>query len=677
MSNQYQQLPADQMEDLMSTFLLDSWSYSKVSTFARNEKAFEMQYIYGLFSKMSPTSIAGNAYHTALQYYFTTLKEQGVMLPLPELEASALQYIDGIPANKWRTGKTLPTVEEAIAKCQKTVVALLKNFYGEKALYEEEVAEILFVELKSEAWVTINGVDIPIPVHFVIDLGLRLKSGEVVIVDHKSRSAFTEEDEAVLSIGVQAMTYVVGYEAISGLQVAEVWFIENKYSQNKDKSPQLAKIPVKINPDSRRLYEALLYEPVKRMIAAIRDPDYVYLINESDNFVDKAELYEFWCRTMLAEFTVDDFNISDHKKELIAKRLRKIRDSGTIPINPGIIRHFRENATQFIPYDLSMTNLTPEQKIEHTLKTFGKSTRVAHTFAGYSSNTYLLEVGAGVKVSEIFRYRLDIANALNVANVRISPELVPYEDRAYLAIEMAKKAEKILDFDPRDRQGWKIALGKDNYGNTVFWDMDNPATPHALLCGQTGSGKSVEIFNIIDQVIDAGPSKLVILDPKFEFEDYRGGNIEVMNTIDEIEWMMYKLTQKMAELVEWRKKERIVVIFDEFAEAFLNSRKGKELEGEKSLEENLRKLAQMGRSVGIRILIATQRASAKIITGDTKVNFPVQICFRVNKEADSRVVLDEAGAEALAGKGDGLIKSPDYPGTVRFQAYYQPEKSHA
>jgi len=150
-----------------------------------------------------------------------------------------------------------------------------------------------------------------------------------------------------------------------------------------------------------------------------------------------------------------------------------------------------------------------------------------------------------------------------------------------------------------------------------------------------------------------------------------------MNTIDEIEWMMYKLTQKMAELVEWRKKERIVVIFDEFAEAFLNSRKGKELEGEKSLEENLRKLAQMGRSVGIRILIATQRASAKIITGDTKVNFPVQICFRVNKEADSRVVLDEAGAEALAGKGDGLIKSPDYPGTVRFQAYYQPEKSHA
>jgi len=91
------------------------------------------------------------------------------------------------------------------------------------------------------------------------------------------------------------------------------------------------------------------------------------------------------------------------------------------------------------------------------------------------------------------------------------------------------------------------------------------------------------------------------------------------------------------------------------------------------LEENLRVLLQKGRSSGFRIIAATQRASVKVITGDAKVNFPVQICFRVPKEADSRVVLDESGAESLAGMGDGLIKSPEYTETVRFQAFYKPK----
>ena len=90
-----------------------------------------------------------------------------------------------------------------------------------------------------------------------------------------------------------------------------------------------------------------------------------------------------------------------------------------------------------------------------------------------------------------------------------------------------------------------------------------------------------------------------------------------------------------------------------------------------SLEENLRILLQKGRSSGFRVMAATQRASVKVITGDAKVNFPVQICFRVPKEADSRVVLDEAGAESLAGMGDGLLKSPEYLQVKRFQAYYK------
>lgn len=150
----------------------------------------------------------------------------------------------------------------------------------------------------------------------------------------------------------------------------------------------------------------------------------------------------------------------------------------------------------------------------------------------------------------------------------------------------------------------------------------------------------------------------------------------------------------MLELIERGKKERVFIIFDEFAQSFMEAKKGNELkvyqevvEGtfknglpkmkrvhvdtKKSLEENIKMLAQLGRSSGYRIISATQRASAKIISGDTKVNYPIQVCFRVPKEIDSKVVIDESGAETLRGYGDGLIKSPEYLNTIRFQGFFK------
>ena len=158
---------------------------------------------------------------------------------------------------------------------------------------------------------------------------------------------------------------------------------------------------------------------------------------------------------------------------------------------------------------------------------------------------------------------------------------------------------------------------------------------------------------------------------------------------------MRTLVEFMEELVRKGEEEKTLIVFDEFADAVANSRSGSDLKQyafvntglfangnpkmtkqlvgtDKTLEENLRILLQKGRSCGIRIIAATQRASVKVITGDAKVNFPVQICFRVPSSIDSQVVLDEPGAEALAGKGDGLIKSPEYNQTVRFQAYFKP-----
>lgn len=700
MSNKFKNLPPDEIENLLSNYLLNSWSYSKVSCFSRNEKAFEMQHIYGLYSRLSVSSISGNAYHTALEYYFFNLKTYGTQLPLVELQASAYQYLDGVAANKWRTTDTLPTIEKCMEKATKTITALLDNFYREKALYEDDIAEILFTELKGEAWITINGVDIPIPCHFVIDLGARLKTGEIVIIDHKSKASFTPEDEAVLSIGVQAMTYVLAFEELTGHKVAEVWFMENKASKNKEGGPQLVRIPVKIEENSRRLYEALLYEPVKRMLGAISDPDYIYLINESDNFVDKGELYDFWCRTMLNEFSVDSFNIDESKKDLVAKRLKKVRDSVIIPINPTILRQFKQNAVKFIPFDLSTTNMTPQEKIEHVLRQFGIKSRVAHTFEGYSSNTFLLEVGAGVKVASIFKYRLDIANGLDVENVRISQELVVYESKSYLSVDISKKRDKDLIYNAADLEGYKIPIGKDNYGRTIVWDLDNQSTPHMLVCGGTGSGKSVFLLSTIAYARLAGVKNIIIFDPKYEFRHLAGPGVDVINEIVAIEQAAAGCVEEMNKRVISGQKDKVLIIFDEFADAIDRARKGAELKrydmvyageyangnakykrectGEDaSLGDNFSMLLQKGRSTGFRIVPVAQRADTKVMTGNMKNNLGVQVCFKVPKAVDSQVVLDEGGAENLSGRGDGLVRSPEYRDTVRFQAYYLPQNQPA
>lgn len=696
----YKSYDLDQLQELFSNFLTDSWSYSKVTQFARNEKAFEMQYIYGLYGKTSATTAAGNAYHNALQLYFEQLKE-GKQTDLVTLEQSAFEYIDNIPCNNWKIQKTTPSVEECRIKANETVVKLLKNFLTEIGNYTDDLKEVLGVEIRCEAFLTVNGVDIPLPCHAKIDLVIRTRENKIVIIDHKSKSTYTPEDEIALSIGVQAITYVKAYEEATGQKVDEVWFIENKYSQNKDKAPQMNTSKVVMDENTRKLYEALLYEPLRRMIEAVSNPEYVYLINESDNFVDKAELYDFWARTMICE--VEDFNVEEAKKELVSKRLKKIRDSSTQMITPAIIRQFKENADKFIQYDLSKTDMTPEQKIEHILRSFGVTVRVAHTISGYSSNTYLLEVSAGVKIAAVHARRLDIANALDTDSVRLSTNLVVYDGRSFLAVESKKKRDGILYFNPDELHGHKIPLGKDNYGNTVVWDLENNSTPHMLVCGATGSGKSVLVKNIIEYGLLAQVDNIIIFDPKYEFTSYGysgNGNMIVVNEIIEIEEQMAKLVDYMNGLVRGGKKKTTLVIFDEFADAVANSRKGNELKiyemkfdgvyangsekkkrecvGElKSLEENLKILLQKGRSCGFRIVAATQRASVKVITGDAKVNFPVQVCFRVPKEADSRVVLDEAGAESLAGYGDGLIKSPEYRETVRFQAFYKPEHQTA
>ncbi|CAL2094633.1 DNA translocase FtsK [Tenacibaculum sp. 190524A02b] len=685
----YKGLTAEQYEELFSNYLLESWSYSKVNTFSRNEKAFEMSYIYNFPSKLSATTIAGNAYHEALEAYFVNLKE-GISLDIVDLQKIAYDYIEKIDANKWKLQKTTPSIQDCILSSNKTVTALLTNFISEKAIYDCD--EILFVEKYCDEFLTINGVDIPLPCHSRIDLVIK-KEGKIIIIDHKTKKSYSDEKEITFSAGKQAITYVRSFESEQNIHVDEVWFIENKYSKNKNGSNQLQRFKIIMDADTRTLYDAMLYEPLKRMIEAVSNPDYVYLINESDNLVDKAEIHMFWSQTLIAE--VDQFNIPESKKDIISKRLKKIRDASLASINPKVIKNFQKNASEFITFNLNDKDMTNEEKIEHVLRTLNTIVQVSKTLEGYSSNTYLLQASSGTNLSSISKYKLDIANALNVSSIRIKKDLLVHEGKSYLAIEAPIKRTKDLLYNKKYLEGKKIPIGINNFNEVVIWDLENHSTPHVLICGATGSGKSVNIISTLEYALETGIKDVVIFDPKFEFTKYQDHtNISVYNDIEDIETIMELEVEEMNARVRKGKNNLKLIIFDEFADAVASARKGNDLkvyeqqeigtykngnpkyqrvhvETKKSLEENLKMLLQKGRSSGYRIIAATQRASVKVISGDAKVNFPVQICFRVPKDTDSKVVLGEPGAETLQGKGDGLISSPEYDDLVRFQGFYK------
>ncbi|WP_241287568.1 DNA translocase FtsK [Chryseobacterium indologenes] len=701
----YNSYTPDQLEEHFSNFIIKSWSFSKLNQYVRNEKAFEMIYIYGYQNKSAASGVSGNAYHLISDYW--KAKQKGLTLSLPELQETAFKYIEEVPANKWKLQKTTPTIADAKIKAIKTTTALLGNFYREKSKYEDHISKILDVELAITVYVTINGVDIPLPCNVIIDQVIENHEGKVIIIDHKSKNSFTSEEELRLSIGKQGITYVKAYEAYTGRVVDEVWFCENKYSQNRSGEDQLNMFRVLLTEDTRALYEDLLYENVKRLIEAVSNPDYVYLINDSDTLVDRAELYEFWAKTRITEIDEFDIDYTEVNQEMIKNRHRKIRDSSTKMITPKIIKQFKSNAASFIKYDLSTLDMKPQQKVEHILKTFGIHTQVAHIFNGYSSNTFLLEVSAGTRLSSIFSYRLDIANALNVPNVRISKDLKVHEGKSYIALDYAKTREKDLIWNKDELQDMKIPLGKDNFGNTLFWDIKKESTANKFTSGSIGSGKSVSLISDLEYALLIDDiKKIVIFDPKMEFTQYSDLlKVTVYNEYIDIENGMKALVDEMQLKVKEKRKEYVLVIIDEYADILGNVRQGKELDIMKlvqdgfyapkkntppqpkmkmkkvgeidSFEKNFMLLSQKGRSSGFRISAATQLATAEVLNSKIKVNYPVVVCFRMPKEINSRVAIDESGAEILTGEGDGLVKSPSYPEVVRFQAFFKPEEATA
>ena len=350
--------------------------------------------------------------------------------------------------------------------------------------------------------------------------------------------------------------------------------------------------------------------------------------------------------------------------------------------------------------------------LEHALREFSIDAQVVEIDTGPVITMYEISLAPGIRVSAITQLSNDIMRALKAESVRI---VAPVPGKSTVGIEVPNadkekvRLKELMQTAPAESQKFQIPLylGKDASGEALVTDLTR--MPHCLIAGTTGSGKSVCINSIIMSIMymqRPDTVKLILIDPKVvemaAFKDIPHLMCPVINDASRatsvLEWACEKMDERydllaeagvrnlkdynsltLEELVERfnpatpeeeakipKKLPYVVIIVDELADLMMTS--GKEVEA------SIVRLAQKARAVGIHLILATQRPQATVVTGLIKANMPSKIAFRVGSKMDSRIVLDQNGAELLLGQGDMLFMPPGASKPLRGQGTYIDDK---
>jgi len=317
------------------------------------------------------------------------------------------------------------------------------------------------------------------------------------------------------------------------------------------------------------------------------------------------------------------------------------------------------------------------RKLVETLGHFGVEAKIVGVVSGPHVSRYELRLAPGIKVKKVTELANDLAYALASTDIRI---LAPIPGKQAVGVEVPNARRRIVRLGdiyagrPEKTSPLVAWLGKGIDGNPVWTDLAK--MPHVLVAGTTGSGKSACVNGILSSILmQASPNevRLVLVDPKqVELNHYENvphlltpvvtsprlaANV-LSNLIGEMETrygiMSEARCRNLSELNRYRKKKgdaplpHILCVIDELADLMMVA--------PAEVEDSIIRLAQKSRATGIHLVLATQRPSTDIITGTIKVNIPSRIAFAVSSQTDSRVILDQGGAESLLGQGDMLFR---------------------
>jgi S-DNA-T family DNA segregation ATPase FtsK/SpoIIIE len=333
-----------------------------------------------------------------------------------------------------------------------------------------------------------------------------------------------------------------------------------------------------------------------------------------------------------------------------------------------------------------------------TLQHFGVEATMIGEIAGPRVTRYELQLAPGTKVSKVAALKDDLSYALATTEIRI---LAPIPGKQAVGVELPNLSPNIvtlgdvLDDLPATSSPLSVWLGKDISGNAVWTDLAR--MPHILIAGTTGSGKSGCINTILTSILlRATPDevRMILIDPKrIELGFYesiphlltpvvsspKGAAAVLANVVGEMERRYERMSLVRARsLPEVNRALRsrgedplpyLLVVIDELADLMMIS--------PQEVEDAVIRLAQKSRAVGIHLVLATQRPSVDVITGMIKANVPSRIAFAVSSQTDSRVILDQTGAESLLGQGDMLFKPLGTSRLQRLQGAYVTEEEIA
>jgi DNA segregation ATPase FtsK/SpoIIIE, S-DNA-T family len=377
---------------------------------------------------------------------------------------------------------------------------------------------------------------------------------------------------------------------------------------------------------------------------------------------------------------VEDVVVQEEPHELPAARIQADDVEWALP-EPQVLR--RSTAEQTRPDTAGQEKISAQ--LLEALSHFGIDAKVVATVAGPHITRYELRLAPGIKMSKVAQLKDDLAYALAATDIRI---LAPIPGKQAVGIEVPNQNRRIVRLGdvyqdpPKDWSPLTVWLGKDVSGKAIGADLAK--MPHLLVAGTTGAGKSGAINAMLSSsLLRATPDevRMVLVDPKqVELNHYeavphlltpvitspRMAANALQNLVREMEWrygiMAMARTRSLPELNKHRLKQGdeslpyILCVIDELADLMMVA--------PADVEDSIIRLAQKARAVGIHLVLATQSPRVDVITGMIKANVPSRIAFAVSSQTDSRVILDQNGAESLLGQGDMLF-SP--VGTSRLQ----------
>ncbi|MBQ1998424.1 MAG: DNA translocase FtsK, partial [Spirochaetales bacterium] len=371
----------------------------------------------------------------------------------------------------------------------------------------------------------------------------------------------------------------------------------------------------------------------------------------------------------------------------------QIRNNNHHPLPNGNL--LRENTQRINPEEYKRAEAESAAILENTLAEFGIKAKVCDIIHGPVVTLFKIIPAPGIKLSKIEGLSDNLALRLAAQSIRI---IAPIPGEKVVGIEVPNPKRELISFKEvinsesfaNNSYQVPVGLGKDIYGKVVAIDVHK--MPHILIAGATGAGKSVCVNGFLCSILfSRSPEdvKMILIDPKVvELQPYDGIPhlltpviTDPKDAVNALKYLVYEMEERykilgkigVRSIVEYRKMVKegklsmslmpfIICVVDEFAD--LMTTVGKEA------EMLFARLTAKARAVGIHLVLATQRPSADVITGVIKSNVPARIAFQVISYQDSRIILDQKGAEKLLGQGDMLYLSPTQPHPVRLQGAF-------